>query len=528
MKVAIRADATQLIGTGHVMRCLALANSLKQFGAEISFIARPVGAQLASLIRANGHVLHEIPDDGTPAGMAAEQVWPASKQDFDGEASAKLAHGVDWLIVDHYGLDAHWEKVLQPHCARLLVIDDLANRCHDADLLLDQNLGRRAADYRSLVPDTCEVFVGPLHGLLRPEFAQARPRGLEQRGKNRPNRLLITLGGIDKDNVTGKLLEVLDHSPAKTQWTISVVMGAQAPWLETVKEQAARMTPPVRVLTNVSDMASLMVESDLAIGAAGGTAWERCVLGLPTLMVILAENQRSAALALEQAGCTLNLDMDHIRNDLPNKLARLADGAALRSMEQACSSITDGLGAPRLAQHMFDLTDSNCRVRPMHQQDLAQVLSWRNHPEVRRYMRTQHEITSAEHGNWFERASKDPANRLLIAEIDGVPTGFVQFSKISTEGVADWGFYNAPDAPRGTGSKLGKAALDYAFHRLDLHKVCGQALGFNEGSIRFHRKLGFTQEGVLRDQCLVGETYQALVCFGMLSHEWLNDRQVQL
>ncbi|WP_050467327.1 UDP-2,4-diacetamido-2,4,6-trideoxy-beta-L-altropyranose hydrolase [Herbaspirillum chlorophenolicum] len=528
MKIAIRADATQLIGTGHVMRCLALANNLNRLGAEVSFIARPVGAQLASLIRANGHALHEVPDDGTSTGPAAEQVWPVQKQDFDSVVSAKLTHGADWLIVDHYGLDAHWEKALRPHCARLLVIDDLANRPHNADLLLDQNLGRRAADYRSLVPEACEVFAGPLHGLLRPEFAQARPRSLAQRGKNRPSRLLITLGGIDKNNVTGKLLDVLDRSPAKAQWTISVVMGAQAPWLEAVKEQATRMEPPARVLTNVPDMASLMAESDLAIGAAGGTAWERCVLGLPTLMVILAENQRGAAIALEQAGCTLNLDMDLIQEDLPQKLALLTDGIALRPMEQACSSITDGMGAPRLAQHMLDLTDGNCRVRPMCQQDLAQVLSWRNHPEVRRYMRTQHEITLAEHGAWFERASKDPANRLLVAEIDGIPAGFVQFSKISAEGVADWGFYNAPDAPHGTGSKLGKAALNYAFHRLDLHKVCGQALGFNEGSIRFHRKLGFTQEGILRDQCLIAGSYQPLVCFGMLSHEWLNDRHIQL
>ncbi|NUU03187.1 UDP-2,4-diacetamido-2,4,6-trideoxy-beta-L-altropyranose hydrolase [Herbaspirillum robiniae] len=528
MKIAIRADANRLIGTGHVMRCLALADQLKHLGAEVSFLARPMGERLAARIRAQGHTLHEVSDDGTPAGTTAEELWPAPKQDADGEASARLIGRVDWVIVDHYGLDARWEQALRPYCRRLLVIDDLANRRHDADVLLDQNLGRRACDYRTLVPKACEIFIGPLHGLLRPEFAQTRARSLTQRGKNPPSRLLITLGGIDKDNITGKLLDSWAKLPNQAQWSVIAVMGAQAPWLEDVRKKAACMSPSIQVLTDVSDMASLMAQSDLAIGAAGGTAWERCVLGLPTLMVTLADNQRSAAHALERAGCASNLDMNNLAQDLGRKLAQLADGSALHPMIEACSAITDGMGAPRLARHMIDLCNATSRVRPMQAQDLVQVLSWRNHPEVRRHMRTQHEITLAEHGGWFERASIDPSKRLLIVETDDTPIGFVQFSNISAEGVADWGFYNAPDAPRGTGSKLGKAALDYAFRRLDLYKVCGQALGFNEASIRFHRKLGFVQEGILRDQCLIADSYQDLVCFGMLSQEWLNDRQVQL
>lgn len=533
MKVAIRADANELIGTGHVMRCLALANELRQLGAEVSFLARPLAAQLAALIRSNGHTLHDIADDGSAVGATAETGWTSAKQIADAHASANAAGAVDWLIVDHYGLDARWERDVRARCpdARLLVIDDLANRTHVADVLLDQNLGRRAADYRALVPQDCELFIGPLHGLLRPEFARLRQASLAQRNQQNGRRLLITLGGIDKDNVTGQLLQALDplqRQSAPAPWDITVVMGAQAPWLESVRQQAAAMQPPVQVLTNVSDMATLMKDSDLAIGAAGGTAWERCVLGLPTLMVTLAENQRSAAIALEQAGCTFNLDLGALATDLPRRLTQLAGAAARQPLQQACSAITDGRGAPRLARHLYERHQARCRVRPMQDSDLERVLSWRNHPDVRRHMLTQHEITLAEHSGWFARASQDPSRRLLVVEVDGQPKGFVQFSGISAVGVADWGFYNAPDASRGTGTLLGRAALDYAFRRLDLRKVCGQALHMNEGSIRFHRKLGFTQEGILRQQCLVAGNIQDLVCFGMLSHEWLNDRQDQL
>lgn len=160
------------------------------------------------------------------------------------------------------------------------------------------------------------------------------------------------------------------------------------------------------------------------------------------------------------------------------------------------------------------------RVRPMTAQDLERVLEWRNHPEVRRYMFTRHEIAPAEHAAWFERASRDASRHLLVFEADGVPMGFVNFHAPGAGGIADWGFYLAPDAPRGTGRKLGHAALGHAFGVAGLHKVCGEALAFNERSIRFHLNMGFVQEGVLRDQHFDGEQYHSVVRFGLLRQEW--------
>ncbi len=156
----------------------------------------------------------------------------------------------------------------------------------------------------------------------------------------------------------------------------------------------------------------------------------------------------------------------------------------------------------------------------MASSDLDIVLTLRNHPEIRRYMLTRHEISTAEHAQWFRRASKNRAIKLLIFEVDGICSGFVQFKETLHPQVVEWGFYAAPNAPKGTGRKLGLAAIQYAFESENLHKICGQALSWNHPSVEFHRSLGFAQEGVLRDQHFDGTTYHDLICFGLLKHEW--------
>ncbi len=160
------------------------------------------------------------------------------------------------------------------------------------------------------------------------------------------------------------------------------------------------------------------------------------------------------------------------------------------------------------------------RVYPMTEFDLGCVLTWRNHPDVRRYMCSQNEITLDEHQRWFVRTLQDPRKNLLIFEVGNEPLGFVNFSELACGGVADWGFYAAPAAPKGTGRRLGLTALDHAFNQLNLHKICGQVIGDNDRSIRLHRSLGFQQEGILRNQHYDGERFHDVICFGLLSHEW--------
>lgn len=167
----------------------------------------------------------------------------------------------------------------------------------------------------------------------------------------------------------------------------------------------------------------------------------------------------------------------------------------------------------------------NLQIRCMAEEDLDMVLAWRNHPEVRRFMYTQHYISLSEHTNWFMRVVNDNSRRLLIVQEQGSPIGYVHFSNVERGGVADWGFYARPDAPKGTGRKLGALALDHAFGQLELHKVCGQAIDINHASIRFHERLGFKREAVLREQRRMNGQYQTLICFGLLAHEWQANTQ---
>lgn len=355
-RYAFRADASLEIGSGHVMRCLTLADALRARGGECHFICRPHDGHMIDAIRQRGHAAHSLPP---PASIPAAgyTAWLGTDRATDAQQTADLLRPLrpDWLIVDHYALDHDWEHAVAPACAHIMAIDDLADRQHDCQLLLDQNLGRRATDYQGLVPATCTVLAGPGHALLRPDFSAERKRSLLRRGQSSPlRRLLITMGGMDQADATSQALDTLRSASALPEdCHITVVMGGSAPWLGRVRALAATMPWPTEVLVNVSDMARLMADCDLCLGAAGGTAWERCCLGLPTIMLVTADNQRPGAQALAEAGAVRLLgDIDTGLPNLPQVMAELTPHAARLRISQAAASITDGRGALLLAQRL--------------------------------------------------------------------------------------------------------------------------------------------------------------------------------
>jgi UDP-2,4-diacetamido-2,4,6-trideoxy-beta-L-altropyranose hydrolase len=338
--VCFRVDASLQMGTGHVMRCLALADALAHAGARCHFICRAEPGDLIAEILRRGHVVHELPAGDSRADAAATAT-----------TLAKLAAPV--LVVDHYELDRTWEQMQRPHCARLLVIDDLANRPHDCDFLVDQNLGRHASDYGGLVPSHCVLLAGPAYALLRPEFAELRPESLRRREHGRLARLLIAMGGVDAANATGQVLTALAGADLPPGCEVAIVMGAHAPWLEQVREQAGRLPCRARVHVDVADMARHMAESDAAIGAAGVTAWERCCLGLPAILVVLAANQWPGARALERSGAALLLgEAPAIAAGLPRAMRTLTDSTRLRQMAKIAGRIADGLGVQRVIRQL--------------------------------------------------------------------------------------------------------------------------------------------------------------------------------
>lgn len=363
-QVVFRTDASLEMGTGHVMRCLTLANALREEEYECYFICREHPGNLIEFIRSQRHHAYPLAcpaasvnngSEGEGAALA-HAAWLGTSQLEDAAACQAILKKIkpQWLVVDHYALDSFWEQALKPHYERLMVIDDLADRSHQCDLLLDQTFGRQAEDYAPWVPAVCKVLCGAHYALLRPEFAELRPYSLQRRRSAELKHILVTMGGVDRDNATGLILEALDMTNLPAGCQITVVMGGTAPWLDNVRQHAATISYPTIVIAAVSDMARLMADSDLAIGAAGATSWERCCLGLPTVMVVLADNQRQVAHGLVLAGAVdLISSTDQITAKLPKVLQALIQSEnGLAAMSRAAAQVTNGLGARAVIRHL--------------------------------------------------------------------------------------------------------------------------------------------------------------------------------
>lgn len=346
------------MGTGHVMRCLTLAGGLRARGAECHFICREQLGDLCAEIERQDFLVHRLrPAANAEQASSGYAAWLGATQAEDVRDSLPILTRVNaqWLIVDHYAIDHGWHRIAKKMMSglRILVIDDLANRTHCCDLLLDQNLGRQPLDYAHLVPDACETLLGSRFALIRSEFTEKRAESLRRRQHERPHRVLISMGGTDPGNVTGALLEALKELKSDQPLAFDVILGAHSPWQAEVRASVESMPWPTTLSIGVSDMANWMMRADLAIGAAGGTSWERCCMGLPVVLLILADNQSRGALALEAAGCAALLENnDDLFRTLPLLIKQLLSGSKLASMSLSASSVCDGQGVKTVIARM--------------------------------------------------------------------------------------------------------------------------------------------------------------------------------
>ncbi len=312
MKVAIRADASTLLGSGHIMRCLTLARMLSQSGAEVSFVCLELPGSMLEYIQAEGFHVYKI--EPKPEMNVSTQVELLDvlreNEVYDLTHTLRVLSGRgqwNWVIADHYALGQHWEQGIREVASNVFVIDDLADRRHECDILLDQNFHYdMESRYIGLVPTDCRLLLGPEWLLLREEFRLVVPN-LERR-EGGLSRLLLFFGGSDSTNETRKALYAirkLAHEGLHTD----VVVGGSNPHKEEIRA-LCNSTEGAVFHCQIDYMAKLMNEADLAIGAGGSTTWERCYLGLPALIVVLAENQRAAIEELEPAGAYVNLG-DH-------------------------------------------------------------------------------------------------------------------------------------------------------------------------------------------------------------------------
>jgi len=353
MNIVFRADASLRIGTGHVMRCLTLADALTSEGHDCTFITRNHPGHLADLIQRRGHRVTLM---ATPAANFLGEIndsyyaqWLGASWQTDAEETIALLQDIKpaWLIVDHYAIDHRWHKVLRQCAEKILVIDDLANRILDCEVVLNQNYGCTETDYRDLVKQDCVLLLGPRYALLRPEFTQLRPQAIEKRKMFQGiRRILVSMGGTDADNATSMVLDALAAIDWPQPPEIDVVLNSRAPHLQSVIENAKQHPLPVSVTVDVEDMAVRMLLADVAIGAGGATTWERCCLGLPSLIVVTAENQKPTVIKLHQRGTLINLgDLTALTQSIiSNQLEYLHIPEFWQSLSFKSFSILDGQG----------------------------------------------------------------------------------------------------------------------------------------------------------------------------------------
>ncbi len=344
LRVLMRADASVEIGAGHVVRCATLANELIARGAEVTFACRQLPGDLNDWLRAKGFsVLAWQADDPAETQALLSQL---------GQLGCSGNNPFDWLAVDHYGLSVGWETQLRSVARRVLTLDDLANRPHDCELLIDSgDLTRNVERYQALTPPECRLLLGPKYALLRPDFARFRAR-MQDVGvfRSQPvSRVLVFFGGSDPTGETLKAIAALRD--LTSPFRVDVVVGAANPMGEEIREQCAAL-PSFDFHCQVDNMAERMALADLAIGAGGTATWERLCLGLPAIVIAVADNQLEISRQVADAGAQVFLGASGSVsvNDLRKAIWALADAPERRAaMADSAMRLVDGLGAQRVA-----------------------------------------------------------------------------------------------------------------------------------------------------------------------------------
>ena len=360
MRVAFRVDASTRIGSGHVMRCMALADALSRSGAECTFITRAHTGNMDQRIREAGYrvlTLGPPQRDTTHAGESDYASWLDVTQGVDAHATQEILNGspADCVIVDHYALDRTWESRISEGRVCIAVIDDLANRPHACNMLIDHNwFPDPELRYRDRVGPDCTTCLGPRYALIRTPYREYRSPGPPWR--KGISRILVYFGGVDPDDLTGATLQALNR-PEFTDIQVDLVIGASNPYRDALEQQVARRPHSV-VHGPRPHLADLMARADVAIGAGGTTTWERCAIGLPGIVIAIAHNQCELSSALHSQGAIRYLG--HV-SDVPDAAAAIAatlselrsDPAASQAMREAAWCMVDGYGCERVAEILW-------------------------------------------------------------------------------------------------------------------------------------------------------------------------------
>jgi UDP-2,4-diacetamido-2,4,6-trideoxy-beta-L-altropyranose hydrolase len=417
--------------------------------------------------------------------------WLGTSQLADSQATilALSDQTWDWLVVDHYALDARWESILRRAARRIFVIDDLADRMHDCDVLLDQNFyADQESRYIGKVPMHCRLLLGLRYALLRDEFRQLREKVKPRTGE--VNRILVCFGGMDVDNYTARVIAALCNIGSQTIH-VDVVIGAQHPHREQIESICADQDFSCHVQTN--RMAELMYAADMAVGAGGSTTWDRCCMGLPTLTVSTADNHRKQIVDAASEGLVYAPETkDDLTLLIERHVRALVENNSLRHVISRNSmQAVDGRGVLRVTE---ELDCSGIEIRAAREDDSQKLFEWRNHPTIRAVSRSSDMISWESHQKWFASVLTATDKFLLIGQIGGIPVGVARFDRRSDE--AEVSIYLVPDTPIPCKGRdlLRSAERWFVDNQPDVHKICAYVLEGNACSQHLFLGAGYQVE----------------------------------
>lgn len=468
MNVVIYANSSYYMGTGHVMRCLTLVDYFKTQGAHITFMTDiSLAGNISNLITEKGYKIIEPLLENIP-------------------------QNTDWLIIDNYDIDQVFESQARQYTKNIMVIDDLADRPHDCDLLLDQNLYINAESrYRDLVPKDCTLLLEPKYALLRDEFLQERT-GLKLKD-GVVKRIFVNFGGTDPADMTSKTLYILKNYNIETD----IVVGQNSIQLEKLKQLCASIAH-FNLHIQTTNIAKLMAGADLAIAAGGSSTWERCCLGLPTIVVAIADNQveLSETLAEKEMCFYAGFHNDKAISESLIKLMNycINNSDVLKRCSKKIMALSDGRGKEEVWKM---LQTDQYSFRFVEKNDCNLMFNWRNADNVRLMLFHSDKTPYENHVTWFNKMLIDEDRKYFIFEINKAPVGIVNFSNFNKEDKsAEWGFYiGKTELPKGTGTRMCELGVDLAKNYLNLKNIYALILVTNAKSISIHEKLLFKKLG---------------------------------
>ena len=421
MKVAFRVDASGEVGFGHLSRCINLAEVLRSRGNEVSFVCRDDEAQSFRALEDRLFATVLLPM--LSAGEVVNQ-----QEDAQQTIQALLGERPEWLIIDTYTLDKVWERLMRPHVAKIAVIEDLSSREHDCDLLIDQNYSERSAtSFAKFVPKTCELLLGPRFALIGDQFRKLR----ELKSKPAPElkRIFIFCGGSDPQNLTQKAIDEISGSEL-SNIAVDVVVGAQNKTFD--REAALKLNANIEIHEASGEFARIMSIADLAIGAGGTTSWERLCLGVPSIVVSIAENQNSACEKLGRdglinyLGAQSSLKSGALRDAVVNAKTNYA---SLFDQVERGQILVDGRGCERVAEVMCPSDESELTIRIAKPDDCVDFFNWANDPVVREQSLSTSTIQWLDHKKWFSEKISSNTCEMYVMVTSGLPVGQVRFEK---------------------------------------------------------------------------------------------------